>query len=98
MPPRERAPQKNKPQVDKERERARVDGGSGRTFEGVHEVLERFSKLEPGKDYEMAELNRSVTAATPIENFFLCGDWTQTGLPATLESAVLSGVKAVEAI
>lgn len=33
---------------------------------------------------------------TPIENFFLCGDWTDTGFPATIESAVLSGVKAAE--
>ncbi|OGR79897.1 MAG: hypothetical protein A3I11_09115 [Elusimicrobia bacterium RIFCSPLOWO2_02_FULL_39_32] len=32
---------------------------------------------------------------TPLKNFFLAGDWTDTGLPATIESAVLSGVKAV---
>jgi len=31
------------------------------------------------------------TAKTPIPNFFLAGDWIQTGLPATIESAVLSG-------
>jgi squalene-associated FAD-dependent desaturase len=28
---------------------------------------------------------------TSITNFFLAGDWTNTGLPATIESAVLSG-------
>lgn len=28
---------------------------------------------------------------TPIKNFFLAGDWTNTGLPATIEGAVLSG-------
>lgn len=28
---------------------------------------------------------------TPISNFFLAGDWTATGLPATIESAVCSG-------
>ncbi len=28
---------------------------------------------------------------TSLENFFLAGDWTDTGLPATIESAVLSG-------
>jgi squalene-associated FAD-dependent desaturase len=28
---------------------------------------------------------------TPFENFFLAGDWTDTGLPATIESAVWSG-------
>ncbi len=31
---------------------------------------------------------------TPLKNFYLCGDWTDTGYPATIESAVLSGVKA----
>jgi squalene-associated FAD-dependent desaturase len=29
--------------------------------------------------------------ATPLENFFLAGDWTATGLPATIEGAVQSG-------
>jgi hydroxysqualene dehydroxylase len=28
---------------------------------------------------------------TPLANFFLAGDWTATGLPATIESAVWSG-------
>jgi squalene-associated FAD-dependent desaturase len=31
---------------------------------------------------------------TPIENLILAGDWTATGLPATIESAVLSGKRA----
>ena len=31
---------------------------------------------------------------TPIENLFLAGDWTDTGWPATMESAVRSGVSA----
>lgn len=31
------------------------------------------------------------TAATPIKNLWLCGDYLQTGLPATLEGALLSG-------
>jgi len=34
------------------------------------------------------------TTATPIRNFFLAGDWTATGLPATIESAVASGHEA----
>ncbi|MGQ9572913.1 MAG: hydroxysqualene dehydroxylase HpnE [Dehalococcoidia bacterium] len=29
---------------------------------------------------------------TPIENLFLAGDWTATGWPATMESAVRSGI------
>lgn len=37
-------------------------------------------------------------AATPLVNLALCGDWTYTTLPSTLEGAVYSGVKAVEAV
>ncbi len=33
---------------------------------------------------------------TPLTNFFLAGDWTQTGLPATIEGAVKSGKVAAE--
>ncbi len=35
-------------------------------------------------------------AATAWNNLFLAGDWTATGLPATLESAVRSGNRAAE--
>jgi uncharacterized protein with NAD-binding domain and iron-sulfur cluster len=35
---------------------------------------------------------------TPLENFTLAGDWTATGWPATMESAVRSGYMAIEAI
>ena len=35
---------------------------------------------------------------TPLRNLFLAGDWIQTGLPATLESAVISGRAAAAAI
>jgi squalene-associated FAD-dependent desaturase len=34
--------------------------------------------------------------ATAWRNLFLAGDWTQTGLPATIEGAVRSGFKAAE--
>jgi squalene-associated FAD-dependent desaturase len=37
-------------------------------------------------------------AATPIANFFLAGDWTSTGLPPTIESAVYSGRRAAELV
>lgn len=37
-------------------------------------------------------------ARTPIRNFFLAGDWTDTGLPATIEGAVLSGFRAAGSI
>src|SRR5579872_4080899 len=35
---------------------------------------------------------------TPIPNLFLAGDWVQTGLPATIESAVISGRAAAAAV
>jgi squalene synthase HpnD len=35
---------------------------------------------------------------TSVENLFLAGDWTETGLPATIEGAVLSGFKAADAV
>src|SRR5262249_36524987 len=35
---------------------------------------------------------------TPLRNFFLAGDWTQTGWPATMEGAVRSGYRAAESI
>jgi squalene-associated FAD-dependent desaturase len=38
------------------------------------------------------------TAKTPLANFFLAGDWIQTRLPATIESAVISGRAAAAAV
>ena len=35
---------------------------------------------------------------TPVPNLFLAGDWTSTGWPATMESAVRSGYQAAEGI
>lgn len=37
-------------------------------------------------------------AQSPFPNLFLAGDWTDTGLPATVESAVLSGELCARAI
>ena len=36
--------------------------------------------------------------STGVPNLFLAGDWTATGLPATIESAVLSGRLCAEAV
>lgn len=39
-----------------------------------------------------------IEQETEIPNFVLCGDWTQTGLPATIEGAARSGRLAVEVL
>jgi zeta-carotene desaturase len=36
--------------------------------------------------------------ATPLAGLFLAGDWTDTGLPATIEGAVRSGLRAADAV
>jgi squalene-associated FAD-dependent desaturase len=41
---------------------------------------------------------RRPGAVTPIRNLFLAGDWTKTGLPATIEGAVRSGEAAAESL
>ena len=41
---------------------------------------------------------RRPSTSTPIEGLFLAGDWIDTGLPATIESAVVSGHLAAKAV
>mgnify|MGYP000495341499 CR=1 FL=1 len=42
--------------------------------------------------------NRRPSQQTPVANLMLAGDWTSTGWPATMESAVRSGYAAAEAV
>ncbi|MBI1985598.1 MAG: FAD-dependent oxidoreductase [Rhodospirillales bacterium] len=44
------------------------------------------------------QVRRRPPARTPWKNLFLAGDWTQTGLPATIEGAIRSGRKAAETV
>jgi uncharacterized protein with NAD-binding domain and iron-sulfur cluster len=46
----------------------------------------------PGQD------SKRPPAATDWQNLVLAGDWTQTGLPATLEGAVRSGNAAADLV
>lgn len=39
-----------------------------------------------------------LPSTTPLPNLFLAGDWTATGWPATMESAVRSGNRAADAV
>jgi hydroxysqualene dehydroxylase len=41
---------------------------------------------------------RRPATVTPLDGFYLAGDWTDTGLPATIEGAVLSGHRAARAV
>ncbi|MDR3609016.1 MAG: hydroxysqualene dehydroxylase HpnE [Ignavibacteriaceae bacterium] len=43
-------------------------------------------------------VDKRPSARTPFKNLFLAGDWTDTGLPSTIESAVKSGRVAADAI
>ncbi len=42
------------------------------------------------------EVARRASAVTALDNLFIAGDWTRTGLPATIESAVRSGFDAAQ--
>ncbi|HEU5023229.1 MAG TPA: hydroxysqualene dehydroxylase HpnE [Bryobacteraceae bacterium] len=57
----------------------------------IKEVRATFSAA-PG-----LEVKRPL-AVTPFRNFFLAGDWTRSGWPATMEGAVRSGYIAAEAV
>jgi zeta-carotene desaturase len=64
------------------------------TIEKAHvikEVRATFSAV-PGLEA------KRPTAITPYSNFFLAGDWTRSGWPATMEGAVRSGYIAAEAV
>jgi hydroxysqualene dehydroxylase len=56
----------------------------------VREKRATFS-LEPGQPAR-------PDAVTAVRGFLLAGDWTNTGLPATIESAVVSGYTAAVAV
>jgi hypothetical protein len=75
------------------------------TWREVSRVAGIAAELPP---WQIVRERRATFAATPQENarrpaartawsnLFLAGDWTATGLPATLESAVRSGNRAAE--
>jgi squalene-associated FAD-dependent desaturase len=57
----------------------------------IKEVRATFS-ARPGLEH------LRPTSVTPFRNFFLAGDWTRSGWPATMEGAVRSGYLAAEAV
>ena len=64
-------------------------------------VVERFMVVrQPNATFRCTPGAQSQrpAQATPITGLTLAGDWTQTGWPATMESAVRSGILAAEAL
>jgi uncharacterized protein with NAD-binding domain and iron-sulfur cluster len=57
----------------------------------VKEIRATFSAT-PGLESQRPPAN------TQWSNFFLAGDWTRSGWPATMEGAVRSGYLAAEAV
>jgi zeta-carotene desaturase len=57
-------------------------------------IKERFATFSPSPEAEPLR----PPARTPIRGLFLAGDWTATGLPATIEGAVQSGYTAAKEI
>ncbi len=57
-------------------------------------MKEKHATMAPAPDTFLLR----PTSNTPVPNLFLAGDWVQTGLPATIESAVISGRTAATAV
>lgn len=55
-------------------------------------IKERFATFSPGVGVDQFR----PAAKSPIRGLYLAGDWTATGLPATIEGAVASGYVAAE--
>jgi squalene-associated FAD-dependent desaturase len=57
-------------------------------------IKERFATFSPSVGVE----DMRPPARTPVRGLYLAGDWTATGLPATIEGAVKSGYTAAHEI
>jgi zeta-carotene desaturase len=57
-------------------------------------LKERFATFSPSPEAEHAR----PTSRTPIRRLYLAGDWTATGLPATIEGAVQSGYTSAQEV
>jgi squalene-associated FAD-dependent desaturase len=65
-------------------------GQNGAPMPGYHVIKEKRATIAQTPDQNA----RRPAAKTRFENLFLAGDWTKTGLPATIEGAVRSGQNA----
>jgi squalene-associated FAD-dependent desaturase len=61
-------------------------------FKNAHFISSRVIKEKRATFLpDIESLTARPANKTKFENFFIAGDWTDTGLPSTIESAVLSG-------
>lgn len=67
---------------------------AGARLEKAHVVKETRATFSPAPGIE----RRRPPVRTRFKNFFLAGDWTRSGWPATMEGAVRSGYLAAEAV
>jgi phytoene dehydrogenase-like protein len=76
--------------------RSELRAMTGRNIEIMHSVMIR----EPQATWvpPLTKGNCRPAAKTPIQNFALAGDWTDTGLPCTIEGAVVSGHRGADII
>jgi uncharacterized protein with NAD-binding domain and iron-sulfur cluster len=63
-------------------------------------LVRSLVRREPEATFSCAPSHEALRpgAATPIAGLYLAGDWTDTGLPATIEGAVASGYRAAQAV
>jgi len=74
--------------------RALLPAARGAVLRRAVVVKEKEATIAPTPEAEALR----PAPATPYDNFVLAGDWTATGLPPTIESAVVSGERAAEMI
>ena len=74
------------------REIAKVIGRDGNTIPPVRVIKEQRATIAQTP----AQNRQRPDSSTNWQNLYLAGDWTNTGLPATIESAVYSGQKTAD--
>lgn len=74
--------------------KAMIPGSSEAKLLRALVLKEKHATMAPAPDTFVLR----PSTRTPIANLFLAGDWVQTGLPATIESAVISGRAAAAAV